>query len=138
MGPSNDEVQTELLRISHATFDCIGMGGVLGPSKNHYDNSRMPRFPWSGYLLDMYGVTRSTKGWSFLLECFGLTPPTRGESKEALWKQKEQQRERRDQTWGDSDDSWPELCGHWSEYVYERRRADGSIERITRRIFHVR
>lgn len=90
--PSNQELRVELLRLSHVIFGCIGMGGYLGPTSRHYRRLRMPCFPWDGYLLDMYGLPRSTVGWSHLLECFDLMPPTLSETWQASWRKREIER----------------------------------------------
>lgn len=87
--PSNDELRAELLRQSHEIFDCIGLGGVLGPNKFKYDQLRLPCMPAYKYLLAMYALPRTTAGWSWLLIQFDLTPPTLSESKEA-WLRKEE------------------------------------------------
>lgn len=87
--PSNDEVRAELMRQSHYVYGPIGLGGILGPTKHAYYVLRSPTMPGWRYLLDMYCLPRTAAGWSHMLLCFDLEPPTHREYQEAWWKRKE-------------------------------------------------
>ena len=132
--PSDDDFTLELTALSAHLYGCINREGDLGPTREEYDKYRDRRWSQSRSLLNVYGLQVNRLGWERLINAYGFVCPTLSEAKTASNRRRVYPK----YALPSEDDDYPELNGYWTEHVTITPNGDGTANKRTVRVFHIR